>query len=404
MFFWLFYHQLTFYNHIGHVHPEKFLLRMKQLIAEGKGPNALSICRTGGERGLPQIVKAALQQPKLPPEMIRSNVEEAVVSLSSKVERRIGFFAVIGNISTLIGLMGTIYGLVLAFAAVGKPGVPDAIKTSMLASGISTAMNTTLFGLTIAVPCLWTFSYFQNRSVKLVESFDRQAISILNCIFTQDTKLKNYKPSERRRKKGEDTNLDITPIMGLMVVLIPLLLSSAEFVKLGRIEMNLPKSGRGRTSEPLAEEKPKNLNLGLLILEKGIYVKSSFSIIESEEVQEESTENKQPDIGLKKSDFDYQKLASKLKEVKEQVLKSILSDYHSPAEVESASLFQLSKWMENINSESLSHYKDYEKIKIVASNKMGFQKIINIMDASRDITIEGIKIPLFPSVSIGAGI
>ncbi|MFC1584965.1 MotA/TolQ/ExbB proton channel family protein, partial [Fibrobacterota bacterium] len=274
------------------------------------------------------------------------------------------------------------------------------VKTSMLASGISTAMNTTLFGLTLAVPCLLSFSYFQNRSGSMIEFFDRQAVSILNCIFEQDTKLKNYKPSERRRKKEIASDVDITPIMGL-VVLIPLLLSSAEFVKIGLIEMNLPKSGRSTASQPRPEEKPQTLNLGLLILEKGIHVSSAFS--EPIENNQDPGKNK-PQIGLRGRDFNYQDLSEELRRIKKLALAAILSNYYSKDKVQNASLYQLSKWMQEIDPESLFHYKDYETIKIIASNKMPFQKIINVMDASRDITIKGQTIPLFPSVSIGAGI
>jgi len=402
---WLFIHETTFLNHISHVHPEKFLVRIKKLMGEGREDEALAICRSGGQRGLPKIVRAALEHRESSPEIIRSNVEEVVVSLSSKVELRVGFFATLGNVATLVGLMGTIYGLVLAFAAVGKPDVPNAIKTSMLASGISTAMNTTLFGLTIAVPCLFAFSYFQNRSGNMEEFFDRKAASILNCLYKKDTKLKNYKPSERRRKKETTPDLDLTPIMGLMVVLIPLLLSSAEFVKLGIIEMNLPKSGHGRSSQPLPEEKPKKLDLGLLILEKGIHINSNLSKNNEEggDANEDAKEKK-PQIGIKNRDFEYKKLSMELSKLKKQVLTAILTDYYPQEKMEEASLFQLSKWMEKIKQESLFHFKDYETVKIVASNKMGFQKIINVMDASRDITLNGQKIPLFPTVSIGAGI
>lgn len=390
------------YRRLGSVHPDKFLIRIRSMLSNGQFDEVQSICQSGGSRGLPQIVLAGVSNRNAAPDMVKSNVEEQVVKLSSRAEQRIGYFATIGNVSTLIGLMGTIYGLVLAFAAVGKPGVAAAVKTSMLASGISTAMNTTLFGLTIAVPCMLTYSYFRNTADKFIESFDRQAVGVLNAIYKQGTKLKNYKPSERRRSKEIDTDLDLTPIMGLMVVLIPLLLSSAEFVKMGVIEMNLPKSGRGRSGAVQPDEKPKNLNLGIIMTEKGISIKSALSV-ESDQVLDENGQPL-PQIGLKGKDFDYKTLAVELSKIKRLVLKEVLSNFHSKEELESASLFQLSKFMESVDESQLFHYKDYETIKIVAKNDMEFQRIINVMDASRESLIGGRKVPLFPTVSMGAGI
>ena len=161
---------------------EKFLLKMKKLISENRQDEAHSICQTGGKRGLPKIVKAALENRDAPPDLLKSCVEEEVVVLSSKVERRVPYFATIGNVATLVGLMGTIYGLVLAFAAVGKPGVPAAVKTSMLASGISTAMNTTIFGLMVAIPTLIVYTYISNRTAKIIDELDEHLVKLINLI------------------------------------------------------------------------------------------------------------------------------------------------------------------------------------------------------------------------------
>ncbi len=400
VFVYLYIKEIFLFRKMGDVHPEKFLLKMRQLTGDKNYEEALKICESAGDRALPKIARAALSRGDLSPEMIRSSVEEEVVVHSSKIDRNISYFATIGNISTLLGLMGTIYGLVLAFAAVGKPDVLAIEKTAMLANGISTAMNTTLFGLTVAVPCLLAYSYFYNRGQKNIVYFDRQASSILNSVYGDNVKLKNYKPSERRRHREIDTELDLTPIMGLMVVLIPLLLSSAEFVKIGIIEMSLPKSGKGsaaQTSEQ--DEKPQKLDLGLIVTEKGIWVKSTLGGASSEE-----TEEGEAPIKKTGDKYDLEKLTSELSKIKKQVLIQILSANMDSTQLAEQSLFQLSKWMESVDSENMFHYKDYDNIKIAAKNKTGFQTIINVMDATRNTEEDGRTIPLFPNVSLGAGI
>ncbi len=398
----LFFYQRKFYGQIGNVHADRFLFKIKRLILEGNAPEAEAICVSGGKRGLAKIALAALTVREATPEIIKSNVEEVVVSLSSQVERRNAFFTTIGNIATLVGLMGTIYGLILAFAAVGQDGVPAAVKTSMLASGISTAMNTTLFGLILAVPCMLSYSIFQAKADRMIEHFDRQSASILNALFDIDTKLKNYRPSERRRKKEEPNDLDITPIMGLMVVLIPLLLHSADFVKLGVIEMNLPKTGKGGGNQNQPIEKPKKLGLGLIVKKDGIYIHHDLESAISTD-PDTAPEPKTPDVSIKNKDFDYDILSHKLTDIKASVLKAVLIDYFPAEQIAGSSLYELSRLLTEIDTQSLKHFKDFQTVKVMASNKTHFQKIINIMDASRSVRLNGRTVPLFPDVSIGAG-
>ena len=102
---------------------------------------------SGGRRGVPKIARAALESREHPPELIRSSVEEQVVAISSRVERRVPYFATIGNVATLVGLMGTIYGLVLAFVGFQSAlrrrdwplvfGVPVAIASMHLSWGVA---------------------------------------------------------------------------------------------------------------------------------------------------------------------------------------------------------------------------------------------------------------------------
>lgn len=403
LFLYLCWTQWKLYRELGDVHPERFLLRMRVLVSESRFDEALAICNSAGKRALPQIVKVALENRTQDADVLISHIEEKVVHLAAKVERRIHYFSTVGNVATLLGLMGTIYGLILAFAAVGKPGVSAAVKTSMLASGISAAMNTTLLGLILAVPCMMMYSYFQTQSIRFIDLFDRQSASILNLLFTEDTKLKNYKPSQRRIKKKTEDDLDITPIMGLMVTLIPLLLSSAEFVKIGAIEMNLPRAGRGGGSGMQAEqEKPRKLNLGLLVTKKGIYISHDL-----DGTKNETTDNTEglgkPDIPAKDSSYDLKLLSRKLWEIKKRSTSALILNY-SGEDMSASSLYQMMRKVEKIDLSQAKHYKDFETVKLIAEEKIPFQKIIDVMDASRNVLEKGQRVPLFPEVSMGAGV
>jgi biopolymer transport protein ExbB/TolQ len=86
------------------------------------------------------------------------------------------------NVATLTGLMGTIYGLILAFQAVSGEGIPEADKTKFLAAGISAAMNTTIFGLMVAIPSLIIYTYLSNRTTKIIDEMDEHLVKLINLI------------------------------------------------------------------------------------------------------------------------------------------------------------------------------------------------------------------------------
>ena len=88
----------------------------------------------------------------------------------------------IANVATLIGLMGTIYGLIAAFKSVSAQGIDQAEKSRMLAAGISVAMNTTLTGLLIAVPSILIYTFIHNKTVKIIDEIDEHTVKLINLI------------------------------------------------------------------------------------------------------------------------------------------------------------------------------------------------------------------------------
>ena len=88
----------------------------------------------------------------------------------------------LANVATLTGLMGTIYGLILSFTAVSGEGVPEAEKSKVLAKGISTAMNTTIFGLMVAIPTLIAYTFISNKTAKIIDELDEHLVKLINLI------------------------------------------------------------------------------------------------------------------------------------------------------------------------------------------------------------------------------
>ena len=88
--------------------------------------------------------------------------------------------SMLANVATLLGLIGTILGLIQSFEAVGSADAQQ--RSALLAQGISVAMNHTLWGLSIAVPCMVFFSFLMNRTNRLKAELDRAVVRTLDIL------------------------------------------------------------------------------------------------------------------------------------------------------------------------------------------------------------------------------
>ena len=101
-----------------------------------------------------------------------------------RLEKRTPYLATLANIATLLGLLGTIIGLIAAFTAVADAAPTE--KASMLSSSISVAMNTTAFGLISAIPLLLLHAILQTKTTEIVDSFDMASVKVLNSLVDAD--------------------------------------------------------------------------------------------------------------------------------------------------------------------------------------------------------------------------
>ena len=113
-------------------------------------------------------------------------MEESLLEVTPQLEKRTQYLAVLANIATLLGLLGTIIGLIQAFTAVAN--VNPAEKADLLSASISVAMNTTAFGLMVAIPLLLLHAVLQARTVELVDSIEMASVKFLNAIRVRPAK------------------------------------------------------------------------------------------------------------------------------------------------------------------------------------------------------------------------
>jgi biopolymer transport protein ExbB len=111
---------------------------------------------------------------------IETAMEEGLMEIVPRLERRTHYLSAFANIATLLGLLGTIIGLIQAFTAVAHASPAE--KAELLSSSISVAMNTTAFGLIVAIPLLLAYSVLQSKTTQIVDSLEMAAVKFLNIV------------------------------------------------------------------------------------------------------------------------------------------------------------------------------------------------------------------------------
>jgi biopolymer transport protein ExbB len=113
-------------------------------------------------------------------EDIEIAMEEGMMEIIPQLEKRISYIALYANLSTLLGLLGTIIGLIAAFNAVANANPAE--KADLLSASISVAMNTTAFGLIAAIPLLIIHSFLNSKAGVIVDSLEMASVKTLNVI------------------------------------------------------------------------------------------------------------------------------------------------------------------------------------------------------------------------------
>ncbi|HTY48638.1 MAG TPA: MotA/TolQ/ExbB proton channel family protein, partial [Steroidobacteraceae bacterium] len=111
---------------------------------------------------------------------IEKAMEESLMEVVPRLEKRTHYLATFANLATLLGLLGTVMGLINAFAAVAT--VNPAEKANLLSASISVAMNCTAFGLMTAVPLLFIHAFLQTKTTELIDSLEMASVKFLNAL------------------------------------------------------------------------------------------------------------------------------------------------------------------------------------------------------------------------------
>jgi biopolymer transport protein ExbB/TolQ len=159
---------------------EAFFEKIRNMVMADRIGEAIAFCERYWTKPAAVVVKEALKRANQPEGLIEHGIQIAVGEATQKIQARTPFLATIANVATLLGLYGTIVGLVASFEAVGSANVQA--RSALLAQGISVAMNATMMGLGVAIPCMIAYSFLMNRTNRLNAEIDRSAVRVLDLL------------------------------------------------------------------------------------------------------------------------------------------------------------------------------------------------------------------------------
>jgi len=132
---------------------------------------------------LPFVMKNGLKRANQSKEQIQDALEASILEAVPKIEKRLSYLALAANLSTLLGLLGTIQGLIQSFAAVAQAEASQ--KAQLLAEGIAVAMNTTALGLVSAISLMVIHSFLMARGEKMIQEIEENSVKLLDLLATK---------------------------------------------------------------------------------------------------------------------------------------------------------------------------------------------------------------------------
>jgi biopolymer transport protein ExbB/TolQ len=163
------------------VNSKEFFAQIKKLVSAGNIDRAIKLC-DASDYPILQLVKSGLTHASKSADEIDAALSEKLSELKPAVEKRVGALWSLANIATLIGLIGTVFGLISTFSAIAAPGLSQADKQRMLSNGIAEAMYNTAVGLGIAVVCMIAHVILHTRSKNIQHDLDATTERVFNLL------------------------------------------------------------------------------------------------------------------------------------------------------------------------------------------------------------------------------
>ena len=177
---------------------DEFYEVIQSHLMEDRVSEALALCDKRAKSPAAQVVRVGLMRVNQPDDIIENGLGMAISDGQERVQKRTAYLATVANVATLTGLFGTVLGLVQSFEAIGSASAQQ--KSSLLAAGISTAMNATLLGLGVAIPCLLIYALYVNKTGRLNKELEHAASKTMDLIKLKFYSSERALPPSRSKK------------------------------------------------------------------------------------------------------------------------------------------------------------------------------------------------------------
>jgi len=165
------------------INAQAFMAQVQKLVLANNVDRAIKLCNAAPSAALARVIKSGLTRANNGELEIQNAVEEATLEVVPLVEKRTNSLLALANIATLLGLLGTIIGMIGAFRALAE--VPPDQRQKVLGQQIGLAMNTTAFGLIVAIPCMMSHILLAGVTKKIIEEIDLYSVKLQNLLITR---------------------------------------------------------------------------------------------------------------------------------------------------------------------------------------------------------------------------
>lgn len=175
----------VFYYYVHcRINAKGLLTQITRMVRSGDVEKARQLCAKT-KTPLSAILESALWhfQQQEPDNEIQNAVDEIALRELPRIQRRNHYLSLFANVSTLLGLLGTIFGMQESFTALAAADPSQ--KATVLARGIAMAMNCTAFGLIVAISCMVLYSILGSKANTIIEEIDECSVRLLNFLFAQ---------------------------------------------------------------------------------------------------------------------------------------------------------------------------------------------------------------------------
>lgn len=160
-----------------------FMAQIQKLVMANSIDKAIKLCNAAPSAALARVIKAGLTRANKGPEEIQNAVEEASLEVVPYIQKRTNTLQAVANIATLMGLLGTIIGMIGAFKSLADVS-PDK-RQEALGKNISLAMHTTAFGLIVAIPCMIFHVLLSGVTKKIIDEIDLYSVKLENLLISR---------------------------------------------------------------------------------------------------------------------------------------------------------------------------------------------------------------------------